>query len=74
VDDVEGEVMDLDPAEVQQHPGEVPRRTAWIRRRRLPRVERGRPAAAVPEGGPGASSGGPAAARSQRRGGAAGTS
>jgi hypothetical protein len=34
-------------------------------------VDRGRPAAAVPEGGPGASGGGPAAARSQRRGGAA---
>jgi hypothetical protein len=50
VDDVEG---------VQRRPGEVPRRTAWIRRRRrrLPRVDRGRPAAAVPEGGPGVSGG-----------------
>jgi hypothetical protein len=62
VDDVEGEVMDLDPAEVQRRPGEVPRRTTWIRRRRLPRVDRGRPAAAVPEGGPGVSGGGEVAA------------
>jgi hypothetical protein len=60
VDDVEGEVMDLDPAEAEAGVEAAPRRGAAADGVN-PRMVRGRPATAVPEGGPGVSGGGPAA-------------
>jgi hypothetical protein len=60
VDDVEGEVMDLDPAEAGAGVAAAPMRGAAADGVN-PRMVQGRPAAAVPEGGPGASGGGPAA-------------